>query len=296
MFSNSNVDESFLHYLQELGEKADPQAGFFGPTSLVWRISREPILLLFGMRALMLQIAHPHVAQAVADHSNYRSDPLGRGIRTFKAVYAMIFGSRETAINASLAVHAIHKRVYGEIKDSLPSCIEAHYKATDPQAALWVAATLLDSSIFAYELCIRRLSKIEKEQFYQESKRFGQLFGVPESLYPNTWEEFQNWMASTIQSEQITVIPVAKEILHGLLFGTWFARILAPTNYAVAAMSLPSKLVKDFGFKQSIWVKFFYKLVLALAKGTMRIIPPYIRAVPSARRNERRLKQFQRTQ
>jgi len=46
-----NKDIDFSQYVQTLGEQADPQAGFFGPHSLVWRISREPALLLFGMRA-----------------------------------------------------------------------------------------------------------------------------------------------------------------------------------------------------------------------------------------------------
>ncbi|WP_455210862.1 oxygenase MpaB family protein [Kaarinaea lacus] len=293
MNTNSNVGKDFHQYLRKLGEQADPQSGFFGPTSLLWRISREPVLLLFGMRALLLQIAHPHVAQAVADHSNYRSDPLGRGIRTFKAVYAMIFGPRETAIESALAVHIVHTRVYGEIKDPLPHGINPHYKATDPQSLLWVAATLLDSSVLAYELCVRQLSTAEKEQFYQESKRFGQLFGVPERLYPGTWEEFQIWMTTTIQSEQITVIPAAKDILYGLLFGTWFTRLLAPINYSVAAMSLPPKLAKDFGFKQSWWTRGFYKFILILARGATQVIPQRYRAVPAARANEYRLKQAQ---
>ena len=285
-------DSEFHRYLRRLGEHVDPEAGFFGPNSLVWEISREPVLLLFGMRALLMQIAHPHVAQAVADHSNYRSDPLGRGIRTFKAVYAIIFGSRESAIKAALTVHAVHKRVYGEIKDTLPPDVDPHYKATEPQALLWVAATLLDSTVLAYELCIRRLSSAEKEQFYQESKRFGQLFGIAKNLYPDTWCDFENWMANTIESDCITVTPAAKDIVLGLLYGTWFTRFLAPLNYAVAAMSLPPKLVNEFGFKQSWWNKFFYKSLLALVKNAMRLIPRRYRAVPAARISEGRLKRL----
>jgi uncharacterized protein (DUF2236 family) len=288
-----NADNDFHHYLRGLGERADPKAGFFGPKSMVWRISREPVLLLFGMRALLLQIAHPHVAQAVADHSNYRSDPLGRGIRTFKAVYAMIFGSRETAIDAALAVHAVHTRVYGELKDPLPTGVDAHYTATDPQALLWVAATLLNSTVLAYELCIRKLSSAEKEQFYQESKRFGQLFGIQKNLYPDAWQDFEIWMANTIESDLITVTPAAKDIVQGLLFGTWFTRFLAPINYAVAAMSLPPKLVNEFGFKRSWWTNAIYKSLLALAKTAMRLLPQHYRSVPAARINERRLQRAQ---
>ena len=52
--------------------------------------------------------------------------------------------------------------------------------ANDPELLLWVAATLLDSSVVAYELFIEPLSAEEKEQLYQQAKRFGQLFGIPE--------------------------------------------------------------------------------------------------------------------
>lgn len=292
MSPNTNTENDFRLYLQRLGEQADPEAGFFGPDSLVWRISREPVLLLFGMRALLLQIAHPSVAQAVADHSNYRTDPLGRGIRTFKAVYAMIFGSRKNAIDAALAVHAVHARVYGTVKDPLPSGLDTQYDANQPEALLWVAATLLDSTVQAYELCIAPLSSADKERFYQESKRFGQLFGVPEALYPGTWQDFHNWMAKIINSAQVTVTPTAKDILQGLLYGTWFTRLLSPINYCVAAMSLPPKLAKEFGLKQTWWIKIFYDLLIIVVKTIMQIIPRKFRAVPIALRREHRLKQF----
>lgn len=279
----------FQQYLQTLAGLADAQAGFFGPRSMVWRISREPVLLLFGMRALLLQIAHPVVAQGVADHSNYRHNPLGRGIRTFQAVHAMVFGSRDTALEAALMVHKVHSRVHGRLADPLPPGFDREYSAGDPQALLWVAATLLDSSILAYERCIEPLSEADKERFYQEGKRFGQLFGVPLQLYPATWADFITWMANTIASDKIVVTATAKDILHGLLFGTWFTRIIAPINYAIAAMTLPHKLRLQFGLKQPLWVRATYKATLIFTSLFMRSIPRRIRAVPAARHAERRL-------
>lgn len=280
----------FRRQLQTLAEQVDAHSGFFGPASMVWRISREPVLLLFGMRALLLQIAHPAVAQGVADHSRYRSDPLGRGIRTFQAVHAMVFGTRESALEAALAVHKIHARVHGSLPDPLPPGYSRDYSANDPQALLWVAATLLDSSVLAYELCIEPVSEFDKERFYQESKLFGQLFGVPVALYPATWTEFTKWMKKTVAGDNIVVTQTAKEILQGLLFGTRFARLLAPVNYAIAAMTLPQKIREQFGLKQTLWVRVTYKSVLMLAILVMRVIPRRYRAVPAARRGERRLK------
>jgi uncharacterized protein (DUF2236 family) len=294
MTYHDEEQSEFLAYLRDLGEQADPQAGFFGPDSLVWQISREPVLLLFGMRALLLQIAHPYVAQGVADHSDYRSHPLGRGIRTFKAVYAMVFGPRDAAIDAALAVHGVHDRVFGEVTDRLPTGIYPYYSANDPQALLWVAATLLDSSVQAYELCIRSLSDTEKEQYYQESKLFGQLFGIPHSLYPDTWVDFKEWMENSVQSGRIFITPTAREILQGLLSATLFTRLLAPVNYSVAAMSLPAELAEQFGLKRTKWTKIIFYTLIIGAKTLMRVLPQRYRGVPAARRSERRLRRLKK--
>jgi uncharacterized protein (DUF2236 family) len=282
--------DNFAGYLRKLADQCDARAGFFDPDSVLWQISREPVLMLFGMRALLLQIAHPVVAQGVADHSSYRKNPFARGIRTFQAVHAIVFGSRDSAIKTALAVHRTHARVYGQFKDPLPQGFSRDYSARDPQALLWVAATLLDTSVFAYELCIKPLSDNDKEQYFQEGKRFGQLFGVPLSLYPATWQEFTQWMAHTIASDRIAVTPASRDIFQGLLFSTWLTRLLTPINRSIAAMTLPHKLKQQFGLKQTLWVKVTFKALLFLTIGIMRIIPRRFRAVPAARRGERRSK------
>ena len=172
--------DKFRQSLEDLGRDVEPGAGFFSPETVFWRISREPALLLAGMRALLLQIAHPKIAQGVSDHSRYREDPLGRGIRTFTAVYSLVFGDRDEAIEAAMRVRFVHDSVHGQVMGPLPAGMDSSYDANDPELLLWVAATLLDSSVVAYELFVEPLSAEEKEQLYQQAKCFGQLFGIPE--------------------------------------------------------------------------------------------------------------------
>src|SRR4030088_1209065 len=54
----------------------DPDPGLFGPDSVTWRVMREPLLILGGGRALLMQAAHPLVAQGAIDHSTHRRDPI----------------------------------------------------------------------------------------------------------------------------------------------------------------------------------------------------------------------------
>ncbi|MED6328609.1 MAG: oxygenase MpaB family protein, partial [Actinomycetota bacterium] len=56
--------------------------GLFGPGSVTWRVMCDCSTFVGGVRALLVQAAHPEVAAGVGDHSSYRSDPLGRLSRT----------------------------------------------------------------------------------------------------------------------------------------------------------------------------------------------------------------------
>ncbi len=62
---------------------AGPVAGVFGPDTVTWRIDREAVIFLGAGRALLMQLAHPWVAAAIAEHSKTFADPIGRFHRTF---------------------------------------------------------------------------------------------------------------------------------------------------------------------------------------------------------------------
>src|SRR5690349_4989279 len=99
-------------------EVADPRAGIHGPGSTAWRLERDALIFLGGGRAVLLQLAHPFVAQAIRDHSRTRDDVVGRFQRTFRAVFAMSFGDLEHACRAARAVHGGHARVTGVLAEA----------------------------------------------------------------------------------------------------------------------------------------------------------------------------------
>src|SRR5688572_14503814 len=70
---------------------------FFGPGSLLRKVAGESAGVLGGGRALLLQLAHPLVAAGVADHSNFRADPLARLERTLESMLSIVFGQRHEA-------------------------------------------------------------------------------------------------------------------------------------------------------------------------------------------------------
>ena len=278
--------DSFIAYLENLRCSIPENAGLFEPGSMFWRVSREPALLLAGMRALLLQIAHPGIAQGVADHSRYREDPLGRGIRTFTAVYSIVFGYRDEAIAAAKRVRHVHDRVHGQITGPLPPGMAPAYDANDPELQFWVAATLIDSAIVAYELFISPLNNEEKEQHYQQARHFGQFFGIEPQRYPDSWQEFQAWWQQMLASDTLTVSDTARAIYRGLLTGTWLTRLLAPFNVALAAMLLPERFLAGYGLKRRLWIRFTFQSIVGITRLLVRLVPERLRGVPAARRRE----------
>ena len=129
------------------------EGGFYGPGSEAWRLNREAMLLLgAGPRALLLQLAHPLVAAGVAEHSDFRSDPWARLSGTLRSYLRIVYGSAAVARDEIRRLGELHRGVRGDIVDA--SARERHgrrYSALDPELALWVHATLVDSTIAAYD-------------------------------------------------------------------------------------------------------------------------------------------------
>lgn len=119
--------------------------GWFGPGSVTWRVHADPSMLVGGIAALLLQALHPPTMAGVADHSNYREDPLGRLARTGSFVVGTTYGSSEVAERLVRIVRAVHERVVGTTPDGTP------YDANDPDLITWVHTTETASFLAAHQ-------------------------------------------------------------------------------------------------------------------------------------------------
>ena len=114
----------------------------------MWRINREAVLLGAGPTALLLQLAHPLVAEGVAAHSDFEADPSGRLRRTLRTTLAMVFGDGPAAEAAVRRLNRVHAAVRGEAADPEARVRRADaYRALDPALLLWVQATLIWTSV-----------------------------------------------------------------------------------------------------------------------------------------------------
>lgn len=266
----------------------DPQAGLFGPYSQVWAINKHTITFLGAGRAALLQLAHPFVAHGVDQHSATRHDPIGRFQRTFARVFAMVYGDLDEAIAAARTVHRIHERITGEIPEAAgPFRARSAYHASDPEALLWVHATLWDTSILLYELVLGRLPDHVKEEYYEETKRFAWLFGIPDDVLPPDWPSFTDYVERMLASDTLTVTREAA-VMGRFLFEPLhpITAVLTRRSVLLTAWLLPERLAAGFGLERGgregrlgfeRLVRQVRWLVPRLPR-RLRYLPPYIAA------------------
>ena len=123
--------------------------GLFGPDSAVWEVHGSISTLVGGIRALLLQAAHPAALAGVAEHSRYESDPLGRLAGTTRWLVTTTFGATEVVAREAARVNAMHAHVTGEFPDKAGA--PRPYAARDPRFLLWVHCAFTDSFLKAHQ-------------------------------------------------------------------------------------------------------------------------------------------------
>ncbi len=144
--------------------------GVCGPDSASWPIIGDVAAFIGGIRALLVQSAHPEVVAGVADHSNYQEDPLGRLSRTAAYVTATTFGAMPEVCEAIDRVKAAHGGVVGRSHRGRP------YSASVPALSAWVHNVLTDSFLAAYHAYgPRPLAEEEADRFVREQAIIGRM-------------------------------------------------------------------------------------------------------------------------
>ena len=259
---------------------AEPRFGIHGPGSKVWELNRELIVFLGGGKAALMQLAHPHVAHAIDQHSKTREDTLGRFNRTFTNVFAMSFGPLDRAFKAARGVHNIHSRITGVITEDVGGFRRGDpYHANDSHSLMWVYATLMHTVVEVTELLVRPIPAAEKDAYYQSTKAFAYLFGIPDAQLPRDWAAFDAYVRAMLDdASTIAVGKPAREMGHFLFRPPQPSH--APAMAWIKIMTaglLPPRLRDEFGLTWSLRDR-------AIFRASVRAIRPAYRALPKAAR------------
>ena len=186
----------------------DDVLGLYGPGSEAWALNREAMLLLgAGPRALLLQLAHPGVAAGVADHSDFRADPWARLQGTLRSYLRIVYGTGTAARSEIRRLNELHRTITGPT-----------YRARDPELSLWVHATLVDSTMVAYDALVEPLSAARREAFYAETRPIAIAFGVPADRVPADIAAFDAYLAAMLAPDgPVHPTPTARALAEVIL-------------------------------------------------------------------------------
>lgn len=280
--------DSLIAQLEEMkGQVINPNEGIFGPRSMFWKVTRHISTFAGAGRAVLLQTAHPWVANGVKQHSRTMEDPWSRFRGTFTNVYSMVFGNLDQVVESSLKVHDIHRKIVGKVEqDSGAFAQGSRYMANEVNAMIWVHATLWEGSAKMYELLVEPLTAAEKEQYYQESKLFAYLFGIPEEALPPNWNEFLEYNQRMWESNELNVQDAGAEITHFVFNINPMLKPLLDRYKNLTAYLLPESVREQFDLPADTPKNrmMFEKDLKAIQKvypylpAHLKYLPPYMEA------------------
>lgn len=266
--------------------KSDP--GYFGPNSMMWKVNKEITVLFGGARALLMHAAHPLIAAGARQTSFYQRDPWKRLIRTLSLQNALTFGTKQEADESANRINKLHEVIKG--KDEVSGGI---YDALDHEQLLWVHACLQISSIYFYELTVKKLTDEEKNQYHLENIKAAEMCLVDRSIIPETHDGLKEWvMQKSRQKDYLMTTDVAEDVKDIIAGGPVPAHIkpVWPFIAFTAFNTLPSEFKKIYGINESKTKNLILAFNLKLLKITRPFLPPFFRLIAPARWAKQRIK------
>lgn len=156
-------------------------AAMFSPDAVIGRVHGDVVsMMVGGVAALLLQMLHPAVLAGVWDHSNFRTDMLGRLRRTARFIAVTTYGERTDAEAVIARVRAVHAHIAGTLPNGTP------YRADDPALLAWVHVSEAWCFLAAWQrFGDRRLGMAEQDAYYAAFAEVGELLGA--ASLPRDW-------------------------------------------------------------------------------------------------------------
>ena len=158
--------------------------GLFGPGSVTWKLHREPILLLGGLRSLYLQALHPRAVAGVAQNSAFRADPWGRLLRTSAYVGTVIYGTTAEVQEAGSRLRRLHSRM-----TAVDPATGERFRIDEPDLLRWVHVAEVESFLTTATRAGLKLTPDEVDRYYTEQLKAAELVGLDPATVPSTAAE-----------------------------------------------------------------------------------------------------------
>ena len=239
----------------------------------------EAGLLLGAGRAILLQLAQPQISRAIAEHSQFTTNPRSRLLQTLGYIYAVVAGTpaqRQGMIDyvdrAHTGVHAPRNQRTGQ-----PA-----YSARDPKLQLWVAATLYDSARTLGAQTVPGWDRLDAEALLAQYAVLGTALQLPAGYWPASVADFDEYFAAQLAGLQVTA--AARQQAGQLFTGAaapWWIRAVLPAMKDVSITQLPPGVRAQYGFALSRAAAARSQLLIRTAQCAGRLLPAAVRHAPA---------------
>ncbi len=227
--------------------------GYFGPESAVWEVHGCISTIVGGIRALLLQAAHPAALSGVAEHSRYQVDALGRLAGTTRWLTVTSFGATEFILKEAERVNQMHSRVTGQYRGKDGQLHD--YAAQSHDYLMWVHCAFTDAFLKSY-IDLGYRFQTSADQYVREWARSAEPLGLTDA--PKSVAELEaklDYFRDTALMANEQTLDVVKFILKppfsklGLLPFTVFA------NAAIATLVPRDQALLGLKPKGRIWLR-----------------------------------------
>jgi uncharacterized protein (DUF2236 family) len=265
------------------------EEGYFPRGRSVLRQVQEQRLvgLFFGQRALAIGALQPVNYTGTSQSTGGRERPFRRLVRTANDFEAIFFGTRAEADRVLRKVHKLHRHVRGELaEDAGPFPAGTPYDAFEPELMLWTVAVTAESALYFYELFVRRLSDWERDAFWLDYVRFGELFGMPRAVAPPTYAAFRAWWDRKLASDEMHLTKEARRTGRFVALEIPMPRVNQPAKRIhdlVMLGSLPPRVRELYGLSWSSAQARAFPLAVVVLRSLHALAPEPVRAGSCAR-------------
>lgn len=158
--------------------------------------------------AFLLQTMEPSIAAVVDKHSTFRTDPIGRGLRSLASVMMWVYADEE-----SLAEVERLREMHSTLDAVDANGVRHTALSSGPWA--WVLLTGVHAFTVGEKYFKPRGSTSDVEVMYEEMKQLMRGFKVAEKEIPPTYAEFVTFFDAKI-AEQLDTNIVAQDFLTGV--------------------------------------------------------------------------------
>jgi uncharacterized protein (DUF2236 family) len=255
--------------------------------SVLRRVHGERVVgVVYGQRALLMQATHPLAYAGLIGNTSGLDAPFRRLAHTAKTMETVFFGTRAAADRETERVRRMHERVRGALTEPAGRYpAGSAYRADDPEFLLWILACLADSAQAVYERFVRPLDEREREDYWADYVRLGELFALPRSHAPATYGEYREYMAKRLASPDLHVTAHARELARRVAFDlplpTRRRPALAVINLMVLGV-LPPRVRELYGLRWSPVQEVALAGLATWLRGARPLAPARLRRGPSA--------------